>query len=828
MSFLRDASVLHGSASASCYGDTTSAPSNNHKRVRKAQSYSLFGRLSPLVDLVRDPVGALGSAVGGLTQPSPEETAAAEREKQADGERRLLYLRMRAAATLDEWRSCATQLDLLEGNNTWREQDTSTDYDHELVAARLRQLDDARISCDLRRMMFLIRTALTRGLGGMGDLRLYQHSHLGTKKLIERYIESCRATISAVVELSAQSGPEMEAKKVMDDMIYARQAFGRSALLLSGGGTFGMNHIGVIKTLWEAKLLPRIISGSSAGSIVCAVLCTRTDDELPQTLRDFCHGDLAVFEPEGEENGILPKLARLLKYGAVFEVDHLVRVMKGLLGDMTFQEAYNRTRRILNICVSSPGVYELPRLLNYITSPNVIIWSAVAASCSVPLIFQAATIYAKDPRTGQLSEWHGPGLSPQRWIDGSVDNDIPITRLAEMFNVNHFIVSQVNPHVVPFLAKEDDLLAHADLSSKEDAPAVEAGPGWLHTMANLAKGEALHRMHVLAELGIFPTYMTKARSVLSQRYSGDITILPAVSYAQFPRVLRNPTPDFMEAAMLCGERATWPKLSRISNHCAIELALDEAVHNLRSRVAFSPSQVDLRMAIYANPSDRYRDLRRHRSSRSVEPTKKQRRDRGQTYPPKRKGPLHLPPDLDTLQPPSGSKFAMADILSSSAADSMDESGVGFTSDDESDASSSLDSPPEQIPTQSLHFRSQPATPSIASRAFLSNASSPLTMKTTAKHTSSQAAPTSPSEPEKRYKRLFHPQRRSSSNIVASPPPGAALTEEPESSSGKPLKKSGSGLRLPLKKMSDGLGLSLKTDPNSTRGLIGRKSTTTKR
>jgi TAG lipase/steryl ester hydrolase/phospholipase A2/LPA acyltransferase len=54
-----------------------------------------------------------------------------------------------------------------------------------------------------------------------------------------------------------------------------------------------------------------------------------------------------------------------------------MRVMRDLLGDMTFQEAYNRTRRILNIPVSTSSLYELPRLLNYITAPNVMIWSAV-------------------------------------------------------------------------------------------------------------------------------------------------------------------------------------------------------------------------------------------------------------------------------------------------------------------------------------------------------------------------------------------------------------------------------------------------------------------
>jgi hypothetical protein len=44
----------------------------------------------------------------------------------------------------------------------------------------------------------------------------------------------------------------------------------------------GLNHIGVVKCLYEAKLLPRIISGASSGSIMAALVCTRTEDEIPQ------------------------------------------------------------------------------------------------------------------------------------------------------------------------------------------------------------------------------------------------------------------------------------------------------------------------------------------------------------------------------------------------------------------------------------------------------------------------------------------------------------------------------------------------------------------
>lgn len=495
------------------------------------------------------------------------------------------------AISFRDWESAAQELDRLEGNDQWRLDDASGDYQPELIRARLKELDDARTNCDLDTMIYLIRTGLSRDLGGMGNIDLYRHSYVGTKHLIERYVSSAVETIESLVDKSAHSA-DLDPKDLLEEMLYARQSFGRSALLLSGGATFGMSHIGVLKTLYEAKLLPRIISGASAGSIVCSVLCTRKDDEIPALIEAFPHGDLGVFNGEGE--GVAEHVRHLLTRGSWYNIDNLIRVMRNWLGDLTFQEAYNRTRRICNICVSSATTYELPRLLNYITAPNVIIWSAVAASCSVPFVFQGTPILIKDPATGAHLPWNP---SPQRYIDGSVENDLPMMRLAELFNVNHFIVSQVNPHVVPFLPRDD--LLHPAMTPgrpRQRKPSERRG-SWMYTVTSLAKEEGLHRMQFLAELGFFPHLLTKLRCVLSQKYSGDITIIPEIPLEDAPLILKNPTPEFMMRNCLQGERATWPKLSRIRDRLAIELALDQAVHALRTRVVFSRSQVDLRRAL---------------------------------------------------------------------------------------------------------------------------------------------------------------------------------------------------------------------------------------
>ena len=62
-------------------------------------------------------------------------------------------------------------------------------------------------------------------------------------------------------------------------------------------------------------------------------------------------------------------------------------------------------------------MYEMPRLLNYVTSPDVVIWSAVVASCAVPKFFKSGHLVAKT-KTGDFAPWNS---TKDTWIDGSVE-----------------------------------------------------------------------------------------------------------------------------------------------------------------------------------------------------------------------------------------------------------------------------------------------------------------------------------------------------------------------------------------------------------------------
>eukprot|EP00966_Prymnesium_polylepis_P207217 4799501-Prymnesium_polylepis.1 len=61
-----------------------------------------------------------------------------------------------------------------------------------------------------------------------------------------------------------------------------RHAYGRTALMLSGGAAFGVKHMGVVGALHRERLMPRIVCGTSAGSIVASFVCVKTDAELDE------------------------------------------------------------------------------------------------------------------------------------------------------------------------------------------------------------------------------------------------------------------------------------------------------------------------------------------------------------------------------------------------------------------------------------------------------------------------------------------------------------------------------------------------------------------
>jgi predicted acylesterase/phospholipase RssA len=130
--------------------------------------------------------------------------------------------------------------------------------------------------------------------------------------------------------------------------------------------------LGVVKALFNANLLPSVFTGTSAGGLIAALVCVRTDEELEQVLTPELHTRLtACSDP-------FPVwFSRWWKSGARFDACDWSRKLQWITkGSLTFMEAYERTGKILNISVISYDPHSPPKVLNYITAPDCVIWSA--------------------------------------------------------------------------------------------------------------------------------------------------------------------------------------------------------------------------------------------------------------------------------------------------------------------------------------------------------------------------------------------------------------------------------------------------------------------
>lgn len=494
---------------------------------------------------------------------------------------------MRSAVTFEEWSHAAKMLE--KETPKLNESDL---YDEELVRNKIQELRHRREEGSLRDIVFGMRADLVRNLGNMCNPDLHK-GRLQVPKLIKEYIDEVSTQLRIVCDSDSE---ELLLEEKLSFMHETRHAFGRTALLLSGGASLGSFHVGVVKTLVENKLLPRIIAGSSVGSIMCAVVATRSWPELESFFEDKWHS-LQFFDQMG---GIFTVVKRIMTQGAVHDIRQLQRLLRNLTSNLTFQEAYDLTGRVLGITVCSPRKHEPPRCLNYLTSPHVVIWSAVTASCAFPGLFEAQELMAKD-RSGEIVPFHAPflegpgevsGNSVRRWRDGSLESDLPMMQLKELFNVNHFIVSQANPHIAPFLRVKELIRAY--------------GGHFAAKLAHLAEMEVKHRCNQVLELG-FP--LGGLAKLFAQEWEGDVTVVMPATLAQYSKIIQNPSHLELQKAANQGRRCTWEKLSAIKANCGIELALDECVsllnhirrlkrsaeraaasHGLASTVRFSASR----------------------------------------------------------------------------------------------------------------------------------------------------------------------------------------------------------------------------------------------
>eukprot|EP00178_Gracilaria_changii_P013940 TRINITY_DN3933_c0_g1_i1.p1 TRINITY_DN3933_c0_g1~~TRINITY_DN3933_c0_g1_i1.p1 ORF type:complete len:907 (+),score=123.19 TRINITY_DN3933_c0_g1_i1:5504-8224(+) len=560
-----------------------------------------------------------------------------------------LYLtnKLNTASNYSAWHSAADELDMIEGRAGWKDNAQHSEdnlcetcnqlwssrakvreraaidrhandsinsvCDTEMLAGKLRELALLFNQGDVRGLAFALRAGLQRNLAGMCHPEIHAHSRVGTKLIVEDYVNVVSFLIAYIAESeplqrptpfpSASASPVVsqplkEPSNIVDKLVLgrtvfsphmvttsedvsqsssgakekllstdekltflneARHAYGRTALMLSGGAIMGVHHIGVVKALFEQGLLPKVVCGTSAGACAASIVAVFDDDELEEILKydglvNPLTGQTFSFKYFDDHVSWMRRIRRFISKGFIQDVKMLQDCLRKTFGDITFEEAYNKTHRILNITLCSSRSYsDPPILLNYLTAPHVLIWSAASASSALPLVFAPVGLFAKDA-SGRLVPYHADGT---RWIDGSITSDIPLARIGELFNVNHFIVSQTNPHI------------------------VARGMAIMQTrLALLLKSELQFRYWQALQMGWVPRFMSTIFPHFMQPYAGDVTIMPDVRLFDLRGLLRNPSTETVKDYVRRGEMQTFPFVDRIRLHCLIERTLDKSVEEV--------------------------------------------------------------------------------------------------------------------------------------------------------------------------------------------------------------------------------------------------------
>ncbi|KAJ3498999.1 hypothetical protein NLG97_g687 [Lecanicillium saksenae] len=504
---------------------------------------------------------------------------------------------LRKAETFEDWEEAALHLDNLLGLDLWRNNPTSKYYDWRLITERLDSLAIAREENDFQQLVNLLRSGLVRNLGNLTVPKLYNRSFSGTKYLIEEYITQVAETVEDISTLPTNPaaglhsiGGSLTNQMKLDFIHDTRQAFGRSSLVLQGGAIFGICHLGVVKALFLRGLLPRIITGTGTGALIASLVAIHTEEELPGVMTGDGI-DLTAFATRNKlTNGVaespqtfrsrwntlMRRLRRFSREGYFLDVSVLEDCVRANVGDLTFEEAYNYSKRILNITVATEGQGGVPALLNYITAPNVLIWTAaVASNASSAALYgrRKVTILCKDAH-GNVGPWAPANTTDfHHWSHMSYsDRDSPLRRISELFNVNHFIVSQARPYLIPFL--QSDMHGPSLVETRSKTTQLSA------SLVRMVGLEVRHRLRQLDTLRLLPASIRRFL-VDEQIPAAAMTLVPEVTAGDFVRLLETPTREALNYWIQRGERSVWPAVAALRIRCAVENELDRSYQVVR-------------------------------------------------------------------------------------------------------------------------------------------------------------------------------------------------------------------------------------------------------
>lgn len=173
------------------------------------------------------------------------------------------------ARSYEEWLRHAEDLDKMRGYDKWRQEDNCLLYDVNVLRKRLIDIQRFLDQRNLFTLIFRLRGGLTRDQFGMQHVSLYSAALAGTKHIAETYHQTVCNALNFICDTD---DPDVPTDAKLAFFNETRHSYGRTALLLSGGAFLGYYHVGVVKSLIEQGLMPRVISGSSAGSLITAIV----------------------------------------------------------------------------------------------------------------------------------------------------------------------------------------------------------------------------------------------------------------------------------------------------------------------------------------------------------------------------------------------------------------------------------------------------------------------------------------------------------------------------------------------------------------------------
>ena len=518
--------------------------------------------------------------------------------------RKLQRQRLEAACSWAAYRAAGIALDSeSEATMKWQAESEHPAYNAALVRQTLDRLRAARAANDVASLIDVLGTCVRKSFCGIDAEALYSHCHCGTKRLISLYVDEVVAALGDV-QVQVGKGDEAYDERVRSLLYRSQRIFGRTCLALSGGGGLANFSWGVARALYDQKLLPSLICGSSAGAVVGAALCTRTDEELDGLLQAQALADLLTSFDEPR----MTVLRRFLRTGCLYDPGHWLPRIQAVCNqaahpDLTFAEAFALSGREFCVTVTARRRHEPPLVLSRLSAPDVTVASAILATVAMPFLIPAQRLMCKGA-DGELRPWAAaaptppgvrPGMRPAagasvsffeedtediedaaggEWRDGSIVHDTPREQLAQHFGASFTVTSQCNPHVVPLAIALKPGAGQPAVSRLQRGRSEWRGGFAVSALLVWLLADAKKWLTLMRELEILPLLLgTDWSSVFLQEFTGDITIMPPLGLRDYLRVLSDPTPQTGARYLRIGARETFRKLPMLMTRLRIAHAL---------------------------------------------------------------------------------------------------------------------------------------------------------------------------------------------------------------------------------------------------------------